>query len=119
MGSHPINLALRFLLEIGALLALGVWGWQKSEGWMRFVLVFGLPGLAAALWATFRVPGDPGAAPVAVPGLLRLALELGLFAIATWALYSNQAVTLAWIFATLVVLHYIASYDRVLCLLKQ
>jgi len=119
MGSHPINLALRFLLEIGALLALGAWGWQKSEGLVRFVLAFGIPAFAAALWATFRVPGDPGAAPVAVSGILRLMFELGLFAVAIWALYSIQAVTLAWIFAIVVVLHYIASYDRVLWLLKR
>jgi len=119
MGSHPINLALRFLLEIAALLALGVWGWQKSEGWLRPLLAFGIPVVAAVLWATFRVPGDPGAAPVAVPGILRLIFELGLFALATWSLYSVQAVILAWIFGTVAVVHYIFSFDRILWLLKQ
>lgn len=119
MSSHPINLALRFLLELAALLALGVWGWQKSEGWLRFILAFGIPTVVAILWGTFRVPNDPGAAPVAVPGILRLAFEVALFAFATWALYDVHAVTLGWIFGIAVAIHYITSYDRILWIIKQ
>ena len=90
MGSHPVNLALRFLLEIAALVAIGYWGWTQHTGVLRFVLAIGGPVLAAVLWGTFAVPDDPsrsGKAPVAVPGIIRLALELAIFAFAAWALY--------------------------------
>ena len=50
MGSHPINLAIRFLLELSALLAMGVWGWRQSEGWFRFLLALGIPVIAAVVW---------------------------------------------------------------------
>lgn len=119
MSSHPINLALRFLLEIAALLALGVWGWQSGEGWLQFGLALGIPLVAAALWATFRIPNDPGAAPVAVPGLIRLILEIAFFALAVWGLYQARLVTFAWILGLTVALHYLISYDRILWMIKQ
>ncbi|MEJ5240081.1 MAG: YrdB family protein [Anaerolineales bacterium] len=119
MSSHPINLGLRFLLEIAALISLGVWGWQKGEGWVRFLLAVGIPVIAATLWATFRVPNDPGTAPVAIPGILRLIFELVLFAFATWALYDSKFITLAWILGIVTIAHYISSYDRILWIIKQ
>jgi hypothetical protein len=119
MSSHPVNLGLRFLLEIAALISLGIWGWQKGEGWVRFILAVGIPIVAATLWATFRVPNDPGTAPVAIPGILRLMFELALFALATWALYDSKLTVLAWILGVVTMLHYISSYDRVLWIIKQ
>jgi hypothetical protein len=119
MSSHPINLGLRFLLEIAALLSLGVWGWQKGEGWVRFLLALGIPVVAATLWATFRVPNDPGTAPIAIPGILRLIFELVLFAFATWALYDLKSIALAWILGVVTLVHYISSYDRILWIVKQ
>ena len=35
MGSHPINLAARFLLELGALLGFARWGWTLGDGFVR------------------------------------------------------------------------------------
>ena len=119
MGSHPVNLGIRFLLEIAALLSLGTWGWQKGGGWVRFVLAVGLPLIAAIIWATFRIPNDPGHAPVAIPGILRLILEFALFTFATWALFDLKLTTFAWILGILAALHYISSYDRILWALKQ
>jgi len=119
MSSHPLNLGLRFLLEIGALFSLGVWGWQKGEGWVRFALGFGIPIAAATLWAIFRVPNDPGPAPVAVPGVLRLLFELAYFAFAVWALYDLGDIIIAWILGITVTLHYISSYDRILWIIKH
>ena len=87
--------------------AVGHWGWRQTDGWLRFVLAFGVPLIAAILWATFRVPNDPGVPPVAVPGIVRLALELGFFAIAIWALFATDATTLGWILSGAVALHYI------------
>ncbi len=122
MGSHPVNLIIRFLLELSALVAMGIWGWKLSEGWPRWVLAICIPIVAAALWGTFAVPNDPsrsGAAPVAIPGFLRLVLELGFFAFATWALYDLGYLKLSWAMGIVVVLHYLVSYDRILWLLSQ
>ena len=122
MGSHPINLAIRFLLELSALLAMGVWGWRQSEGWFRFVLALGIPILVAAVWGTFAVPNDPsrsGSAPVAVPGILRLVIEAAIFIFAVWALYDIGFTKLSWLFGIIVAIHYLVSYDRVLWLIKQ
>ena len=122
MGSHPINLAIRFLLELSALLTMGVWGWRQSEGWFRFVLALGIPIIVAVVWGTFAVPNDPsrsGAAPIAVPGILRLAIELVVFALAIWALYDLGYTRLSWILGIIVAIHYITSYDRVLWLIAQ
>jgi len=119
LGSHPFNLGLRFLLEIAALAAAGRWSWQKTDSLSRYALAAGVPLLIAALWGTFRVPGDPGSAPVAVPGALRLAFELAVFAFAVWALADARYPGLAWAMGIITGLHYIASYDRVLWLLRQ
>jgi len=122
MGSNPINLAIRFLLELAALLVIGIWGWNQSEGWIRFVLAFGLPIIAATIWGIFAVPNDPsrsGKAPVAIPGILRLAIELAIFSIATWALFELGYSNLAWIYGTIVAIHYLISYDRISWLIKQ
>lgn len=113
MGSHPVNLALRFFLELAAWAAIGYWGWTQHEGITRFVLAFGLPLVAMAVWGVFRVPGDPGDAPVAVPGIVRLVIELAEFGIAAWLLADAGRSTLGIIFAIVVALHYIASYDRI------
>ncbi|MCO5242510.1 MAG: DUF2568 domain-containing protein [Anaerolineae bacterium] len=67
------------------------------------------------------MPGDAsasGRAPVAVPGWLRLLLELALFAAAVWALNASGASTAALIFGLAVIIHYALSYDRVLWLLR-
>ena len=87
MAYHPINLAVRLLLEFAALAAMAYWGWRQADGVLRFVLAIGIPLVAAALWGTFAVPDDPsrsGKAPVPVSGIVRLALELAFFAFAVW-----------------------------------
>jgi hypothetical protein len=119
LANHPLNLTLRFFLEIAALLALGNWGWTQHTGLARYVLAFGLPLLAATLWGVFRVPGYPGRAPVAVPGPVRLLLEAVFFGGAIWALAAAQRPAWAAIFGGLVLLHYLASYDYILALLRR
>ncbi len=122
MGSHPINLAVRFLLELAALAALAVWGWKQGEAVWRTPLAVGIPVLFAIIWGTFAVPDDPsrsGKAPVAVPGALRLFLELLIFGLGTWALYDLGYLRLSWIMGVLVGIHYLVSYDRILWLLSR
>jgi hypothetical protein len=120
MASHPLNLALRFLLEVAAVVGFGYWGFRQWEGPARWVAVVALPLLAMALWGTFRVPDDPvPTPPVAVPGRVRLALELALFAAAVAAYLAAGARTFGWSFAALLALHYALSYDRIAWLLRR
>ena len=122
MGSNEIVLAIRFLLELSALTSMAIWGWRIDEGWLHFILVIGVPLVAAALWGTFAVPNDPsrsGNAPVAIPGILRLTIELVIFGFAAWAIFDIGYQNLAWIFGIGVAIHYIVSYDRIVWLLKQ
>lgn len=121
MGYNPLNLALRFILEILALVAIGYWGWTTNTGAMRYLLAFGTPLLAAIFWGTFRTPGEPIAspAPVAIPGWLRLLLEVAMFGFATWGLYRAGAVQAAWLFGGVTLFHYVISYDRIGWLLRH
>ncbi len=122
MSQNPINLAVRFILELAALAALAYWGWTQHTGILRYLLAVGLPLLGAVLWGVFAVPGDrsrSGDAPVPVPGILRLLLELLLFGSAAWCLYDAGLVLLANIFGIVVLVHYIISYDRIIWLLRS
>jgi hypothetical protein len=122
MSNNPINLGLRFVLEMAAMVALGYWGWQQGLGALKYVLAIAIPLVAAVVWGTFRVPGDAsasGRAPIAVPGLVRLAIELALFGFAVGGLLSVGATALGWVLGGAVLLHYVVSYDRVVWLLRQ
>jgi hypothetical protein len=104
------------------LVSLGYWGWASGEGIWRYILMIGVPLVAAVLWGTFNVPGDKsrsGKAPVPVPGIIRLGLELGLFAFAAWGFYEAGEPTLGIILGVLVLVHYTLSYDRILWLFKH
>ena len=122
MSSHPLNLTLRFLLELAALACMSVWGWKHGDNWLRFVLAIGLPIIAAIVWATFAVPDDPsrsGNAPVPVPGIIRLIIELAIFGSAVWALFNSGLSTLSLIMGIIVIVHYFVSYDRIQWLLSK
>ena len=122
MSKHPLNLTVRFVLEVGAILTFGTWGYRFSELWTRYLLVILLPLIFALLWGIFAVPNDPsrsGKTVVHTPGIVRLILELGLFTAATWMIYDLTFTRLALIFCAVVILHYIFSYDRIRWLLTN
>lgn len=122
MGTHPINLMVRFILELSALLASGYWGWKQSDNWFRYILALAIPIALAAIWGVFAVPDDPsrsGSAPVPVPGMVRLVIELAFFAFATWCLYDMGAIRWSWILGLTVAIHYIVSYDRIIWLAER
>src|SRR5690349_3221315 len=53
-------LALAFLSEIAALVALGWWGFARDAGTpVRVLLGIGLPLVAAVLWGVFAAPQAP------------------------------------------------------------
>jgi len=119
MNTHPLNLTVRFLLEIFMLIILGCWGWQLGHQKLSFVLAIMLPLTAAVLWGIFRIENDPKPAPVAIPGQIRLLLELGLFGLAVWGLKSLGYPRLCVALAGVVIVHYAASWDRTWVMLQN
>jgi len=122
MSKNPLNLAIRFALEVVAIVAFGIWGYRASNAFPDIILAILLPLLFAVLWGVFAVPNDPsrsGKTVVPTPGLIRLILELLLFGMATWMLFDLGYARIWWIFGAATVIHYASSYDRVAWLLKQ
>ncbi|SFR55260.1 Protein of unknown function [Robiginitalea myxolifaciens] len=122
MGSHPLNLVFRFLLELMALASFGLWGWKQYDGWLRILFTIGIPLALAIIWGTFAVPNDPsrsGRAPVVTPGIARLILELSFFGFAIWVLSDIGRNRLSLIMGAAVLLHYLLSYDRIIWLLRN
>jgi len=89
------NAALRFGLEVAALIVLGTWGWRTGSGATAYLLTAGAPLLAALLWNRFVAPRAKWFLPLAG----RLAIELLVFGSATAALlalgHAAYAVVLA------------------------
>ena len=116
MSKNPINYTVRFILELAGLYAFGLWGWQASDNiFLRLALAIGLPLLAATAWGVFSTIGDSrgqGKALIAVPGWLRLALEVGYFALATWAFYAAGADTAGLVFGLVALVQTLLAYDR-------
>lgn len=101
-GPVPVSLSLavRFLLELGALVALAYWGWTVSGPFiLRGVLAVGAPAVAALVWGLFVAPN----ARRRLDDPLRLILELVVFAAAALALLTAGRDTYALGYAVLVV----------------
>ena len=119
MANNPLNLALRFVLELVALYFIGRWGWVSFDGPWRYMLAIGLPFISATIWGVFRVPDDGGAPVVRVPGIVRLLIEAVYFGFAIWGLFDTGAITTGWIFGGITLLHYLISYDRLQRVLQE
>ncbi len=84
-GARGANLALRFLLELCMLAALGYWGFHTGGALTADIaLGLGAPLLAALTWGLFVSPKAPrrthGATRLAVEGMLFGAAALALVA---------------------------------------
>jgi len=122
MGNAWWNLTLRFLLELAALLGLGMAGWSLSAGFWRWILAIALPIAAAVLWGSFAVPNDPsrsGRAPVPVPGTVRLVLELVILFGGAAGFHLAGHAAAGIVMALLIALSYAFSWDRLGWLLRQ
>lgn len=97
-----MNLGLRFLLEICALVALGYWGFHIGNGTMMgIVLGVGAPLFIAIIWGVF---GSPKAIiKLSMP--LHLVLELLVFVLPAIALYFVDKPQLAWIYGISVLMN--------------
>jgi len=56
---------------------------------------------------------------VAVPGILRLRIEVAIFGMAVWAFYNVKHTSLYLIRGVMVIVLYIVYYDRILWLKKH
>lgn len=118
----PWNLGLRLLLELAALVGLGLGAWHLTDGAIRWMAVILVPLGAAVAWGVFNVVGDPsrsGAAPVQVAGWLRLAIELAVLALGGVGLFVAFGTLAASAFAVLVGVHYASSAKRLRWLVRQ
>lgn len=116
------QLALRFVLELSALIAVGAWARGLTEGVVGILAMIGAPLVLAALWGTFAVKGDPsrsGAAPVPVPGWVRLILELFVFGSGAASLLVVGRYELASLFVAALLVHQLGTTKRLAWLLKQ
>jgi Protein of unknown function (DUF2568) len=114
------GLVLHFLLELCALAAFVSWGFHTGNGWfMKTLLGVGVPLVVAIAWGVFRVPNDPGKAPVPVPGLVRLVFELLVFIFAIVGLAATGYTTLALALGGAVIIDYALMHERIARLLKQ
>ena len=121
-STHPLNLGLRFLLELAAIFTFGYWGHSLTDRGTRILPAILFPLLFAVLWGVFAVKGDPsrsGKTVVQTPGIVRLLLELALFGAAAWMMLDLDHSLIALIFGLAVVVHYFLSFDRIVWLLKQ
>ena len=117
-----LNLALRFLLEVGALISFAAVGWTLGPGWTSWLLAIAFPVGAATIWGTFNVPNDPsrsGGAPIPVPGTVRLLLEAGFFSLALAASVITASPIVTVTFAILIAVHYAFASARIQWLLNQ
>jgi hypothetical protein len=101
------NLALRFLLELCALVALGYWGLKTGSGTIaKIALGIGAPLVAAVVWGVFVAPR----APVELPGFVVLLLQVLVFGSAAAGRVATAHRTLALAFGVLVVINAILMY---------
>lgn len=95
-----LNLALRFLLELCALAAFGYWGFQTGGNvFAKISFGIGAPLLIAVVWGFLGSPN----APVTLPPLQHLLLEVIIFGLPALALYAAGKQSWALIYAVLVI----------------
>ncbi|HLX39292.1 MAG TPA: YrdB family protein [Ktedonobacteraceae bacterium] len=101
------NLALRFLLELCVLFALGYWGFQTGQTMIvRIVLGIGAPVVAIVIWALLGAPK----APWQLKGASRFLLEVVFFGLPAVALFVVGQHILGIAFALVFVLNTILIY---------
>jgi hypothetical protein len=95
------NLAVKFALEMAALVAFAWWGATVAGGALAVLLAVGLPVIAAVLWGIFAAPRARRRLPL-VP---RMAFELSVFGLAAAALGSAASVAAGVAFAAVAVVN--------------
>ena len=119
---NPINLGLRFLLEAACLTGIGRAAWTLMTPPWHWILVIAAPAAAAIAWGVFAVPDDPGRsghAPVAVYGLVRLAVEATILGAGVAGFAVSGYPAIGTTLAILLIAHYGLSYQRIVWLIRR
>jgi len=119
MSKHPLNLSLRFALEIAAILLTAYWGWENFSGPIRIATVIFIPLLLMTLWGGFRYPKDHGKGFKKVSGKTRLAIEAFVLSVPIVLNFSAGNYFIPLIFFSFIVFHYILSQDRLQKMLHE
>jgi hypothetical protein len=85
-GLRGATLTVRFLCELGAIAALGYWGFHTGDGAAAFAFGFGAPAIAIAVWGVFVAPKAVRPVPLAT----RLVFEALVFGSAVAALVAAE-----------------------------
>ncbi|MDF1548742.1 MAG: YrdB family protein [Bacteroidales bacterium] len=122
MANHPVNLAVRFILELVALFAAAYWAYNLANSTYSIIFSILLPLMLATIWGVFNVKNDPsrsGKAVITIPGVVRLLIELLIFGLATWFLNNSGLKLFSWIFLSIITIHYLISFERIKWLLRK
>lgn len=96
------NLSVRFLLELCILVIFGYWGFRtQGSGLIKALLGIGSILTFAVVWGVFLAPKSS----MRLQGLWALSLEILIFGLTVWALYSTGKRSLAMIFGTIYLLN--------------
>jgi hypothetical protein len=102
-----LNVAIRFLLELCVLAAVGYWGFKTGSGWLlKILLGIGAPLLIAVIWGMFGAPK----ANMQLQGFMLIALEVVVFGSGVAALFATKNYSLAWSFAVIVIINRILMF---------
>lgn len=97
-----LNVAIRFLLELCVLLAVGYWGFTSGWGWfLKIVLGICIPLLIAVTWGKFGAPKSS----TKLYGIWLFGLEIIVFGSGIVALYATQHYSLASGFAVIIIIN--------------
>ena len=98
-----LNLALAFLLELGALAALAYWGFHIGTSTaLHWVLAIVFVAVAIVLWASFAAAAKPR---FAVPVWFKIFIKTLVYGSATIGLYVSGQHTLAIVCAAVVIVN--------------
>ena len=105
-----VHLIIRFVLELVMFGGVGMAGWGVATYVGATLAALG----AMAVWGVFGTPGDGirGAPVVNTPGPIRLLLEMILFAIAGFGIWSVWSRAASETFLTITILHYAITWER-------
>jgi hypothetical protein len=98
-----LNLAVRFLLELCMLVAVGYWGFETRSGAMRIVLGIGLPVLLIVTWSLFVAPK----AVYPLRGIPHIVVSLILLSLGALALFASGRASLGWAYVVILVVNQI------------
>jgi hypothetical protein len=100
------NLALRFLLELAALAAVGYWGWKTGGGALGWVLAVAAVAAVITVWALLVSPKHT----IETSKPVSFAIELAVWVAAGAALYATDHDALALAFLAVSVISGLLNY---------